>query len=476
MRKLVFLIIILFAAGEIYSQRILTLDEALNIALKESYSIQTANLSLVSSEKSLEAQKLGLRSLVSLSLDLPSYTRSLRTSFDPQTGIDNFYSTENTMLQSSLNISQPVMWTNGTITLSGVLQGNRQIDKNNLQTNNYFSNLVISLNQPLFQINTQARSLERAEINLEKAKRNFSQSEKNIIYSVSAGFFNLVKSKKSLEISTEKVRQTEESYNTASNKFKAGLIAEDQALQLEVELSSSKNELLSSIQNFEEAKNDFKILIGLPLSENIDVQGEVDYRPVTVNVEDAVASALKNRPDILNAENDLYLAELAIDETDARSEIKANLRASYGINKNADQFQNIFDRFADTRSVSLNLNIPLIDWGRNAREVEASEANYQQSKLSLQNQKDNIRKEIVSAVNKLNSSKARVDVLSKTVAIAEKSYNISLERFKVGNITSFELSQSRIRLTEAKLSSLSALIDYKLSVVDLERKTLMKIE
>ena len=124
----------------------------------------------------------------------------------------------------------------------------------------------------------------------------------------------------------------------------------------------------------------------------------------------------------------------------------------------------------------MNVNIPLIDWGRNAREVEASEANYQQSKLSLQNQKDNIRKEIVSAVNKLNSSKARVDVLSKTVAIAEKSYNISLERFKVGNITSFELSQSRIRLTEAKLSSLSALIDYKLSVVDLERKTLMKIE
>ena len=476
MRKLFCIIISLFLVSQVSGQRVLTLDEALSIALKQSYNIQSANYSLISSEKSLEAQKLGLRSLVSLSVDVPSYTRSLRTSFDPTTGTDNFYSTENTMIQTTLSISQPVMFTNGNISLSGVLQGNRQIDVNSVQTNNYFSNLIISLNQPLFQINTQARTLERAEINLEKAQRSFTQQQKDLVYSVSSGFYGLVKTKKNLEITKEKVRQTEESYTTASNKFKAGLIAEDQVLQLEVELSSSKNELLGAIQSFEDAKNDFKILIGLPLSENVDVEGEVDYKIVTVNVEEAVQSALKNRPDILNAEKDLYLTELSIEETDARSEIKANLKASYGINKNADQFESIFNRFADTRSVSLNVSIPLIDWGKNAREVEASEANYEQSKLSFQNKKDNIRKEITSAINQLNSTKARVEVLSKSVGIAERSYNISLERFKVGNITSFELSQSRLRLTEAKLSSLSALIEYKLSVVDLERKTLMKIQ
>ena len=476
MRKVFFIIVMLLISTSVFSQRILKLEDALSIAFKESYSYQSANLSLLNSQKSLEAQKLGLRSLVTLSVDLPSYTRSLQAYFDPSTGIQNYYSTENTMLQSSLNISQPIMLTNSTISISGILQGNRQIDRNSAQTNNYYSNLVFQLNQPLFQINTQARNLERAEINLENAQRSYSQAEKNIIYNVSAGFFNLVKTKKSLEISQERVKQTEESYKTASNKFKAGLIAEDQALQLEVDLASSKNGLLSSIQSFEDAKNDFKILIGLPISENIDVQGEVDYVPAVVNLEDAINSALKNRPDILSAESNVYLSQLAIEDVDARSEIKANLRATYGINKNADQFERIFNQFADTRSVSLNISVPVLDWGKNAREVEASEANYRQSRLNLQNQKDMIRKEIISSVNQLNSTKARVDVLSKTVELAEKSYNISLERFKAGNITSFELSQSQIKLTETKLSNLEALIAYKLSVVDLERKTLMKIQ
>lgn len=476
MRKVFCFILVLLFANQVYSQRVLKLDAALSIALKESYNIQSANYSLINSQKSLEAQKLGLRSLVSLSVDVPSYSRSIISSFDETTGIDNYYSTENTSVQTSLNINQPILFTNGTLTLSGILQGKRQLTSYSDQTNTYYSNLVVSLTQPLFQINTQARSLEKAEINLEKAQRNYTQAEQNIIYNVSASFYNLVKSKKSLDISKEKVRQTEESYNTASNKFKAGLIPEDQLLQLEVDLSSSKNELLSSIQSFEDAKNDFKILIGLPLAEEIDVEGEIDYKAVSVNVEEAVASALKKRPDILNAENDVYLSELAVEETDARSEIKANLKASFGVNKNANQLESVFNHFADTRSISLNINVPVLDWGKNAREVEASEASYNQTKLSLQNSKDNIRKEIISAVNKLNSCKARVDVLSKTVDLAEKSYHISMERFKVGNITSTDLAQSQIRLTEAKLSSLSALIEYKLSIIDLERKTLMKIE
>jgi len=476
MRKVLCFFIVLFFANQIYAQKVLNLNEALSIALKESYNIQTANYTLVNSEKSLEAQKLGLRSQVSLSIDVPSYSRSLTSYFDEETGTEEYYGTESTLLQSTLSVSQPVLLTNSTITLSGILQGKRQVTTSSSQTDSYYSNLVISLSQPLFQINTQARSLEKAEINLVKAQRNYSQSERNIIYNVSSSFYNLVKSKKNLEISNEKVKQTEESSTTASNKFKAGLIAEDQALQLEVDLSSAKNELLSAIQSYEDAKNDFKILIGLPLSDNIDVEGEVEYKPVTVNLDEAVQSALKKRPELLNAETDVYLNELTVEETDAKSEIKANLKASFGVNKSAEQFDYIFNHFADTRSISLNLSVPILDWGKNAREVEASQANYYQSKLTLQNQVDNIKKEIISAVNKLNSCKARVEVLSKTVEIAEKSYHISLERFKVGNITSYELSQSRIRLTEAKLNSLSAYIDYKLSVIDLERKTLMKIE
>ena len=76
----------------------------------------------------------------------------------------------------------------------------------------------------------------------------------------------------------------------------------------------------------------------------------------------------------------------------------------------------------------------------------------------------------------MESAKARVEVLSKSVEVAQKSCDISLARFQAGTITSFDLSQMQLRLTDAKTTSLNALIDYKLALADLARRTLHDFE
>jgi outer membrane protein TolC len=62
------------------------------------------------------------------------------------------------------------------------------------------------------------------------------------------------------------------------------------------------------------------------------------------------------------------------------------------------------------------------------------------------------------------------------VEVARKSYEISTARFEAGNITSFDLSQTQLRLTDAQTNSLNALIDYKLAIADLKRKTFFDYE
>src|SRR5690606_34657100 len=275
---------------------------------------------------------------------------------------------------------------------------------------------------------------------------------------------------KNVQTASERLNQTETSYNTALNKFKAGLIAEVEALQLEVDLAVSRNELLNAERNFQEAKDDFKLLIGLSLRDSIDVAAELEYKPVSVDPQKAVNLALTNRPEILNSEADIQLRELNIDEVDSRGNISARLTANFGINKYDEQFRELFRDFSEDRSVILTLNIPVLDWGRNNREVESAQADLQLSILNYENQKLQIEKEIIEIVNKIESAKARVEVLSKSVEVAEKSYNISLQRFQSGNITSFDLSQMQIRLTDAKTNSLNALIDYKLALADLARR------
>lgn len=465
---------VLIFSTTLLAQRTLTLDDAISIAMGESYTIKSAQQTLIGSQKNLEAIKMGLRSSVDLEFDLPSYSRALTSQFNTSTGTEQFFDFGSTTIEGRLSISQPILFTNGTLSINGSIFGRDQFGSSYGTTRDYFSNVSVSLRQPLFVFNSQKGNLERAEINLEKTQRNFTQAERDLIYNVSAAFYNLFKAKKNVEITEEKVKQTEISYTTASNKFKAGLIAEVEMLQLEVDLATSRNELLNVQQLYEESKNDFKLLIGMSIDEPIDVEAKLEYSPVIIDRDEAVSNALKNRPDILNAESDIALSKMNIEETDSRRTIKAEIYANYGINKNDNAFDNIFNNFADSRSVTMTVSVPIWDWGQNAREVESAEANYNLSALRQKNLEEQITKEILSAINKLNSAKARVDVLSKSVEVAEKSFNISLERFKSGNITSFDLSQMQLRLTDSKINSLNALIDYKLALADLERKTLKK--
>ena len=229
--------------------------------------------------------------------------------------------------------------------------------------------------------------------------------------------------------------------------------------------------MLNLNRSFEENLNNFKILLGLELEDNIDIISDLKYLPIEINKEEAVENAIKNRSDLLNQENDIYLSELNVEEVDANRQIQLELNARYGISNNEQEFKTLFDKLLDDINVALTLSIPVWDWGQNSRRVEAAKANLMSEKLNYDNLKKTIRNEITEVYNRINSAKARVDVLSKTVEIADKSYKISLERFKSGTISSFDLAQMQLRLTEAKNNSISALIDYNLAIADLERKT-----
>jgi outer membrane protein len=160
---------------------------------------------------------------------------------------------------------------------------------------------------------------------------------------------------------------------------------------------------------------------------------------------------------------------------DSRGNVSALLTANYGINRNNEQFKYLFYEFAQDRSVAFTLQLPILDWGRNSREVESAEAMLNQNILAFDNQKQMIRKEVIQITNKIESAKARVEVLSKSVELAQKSYDITLSRFQAGTITSFDLSQMQLRLTDAKINSLNALMDYNLALADLSRKTMMEL-
>ncbi len=457
-------------------QRVLTLDESISIALRESYSMQNANLTLSSQQKNLRATKLGLLSTVDLSLDLPRYNRLLSQQFNPISQLTQFYQIGETRLEGRLAINQPLIVTNGTFSIIGSLFGRDQFSEIRGTNRDYYTNVALQLVQPLFTPNSQQLQLRQAELNLDRATGSYSKARLDIVYNVTLAFYNLYRLTQRAEIAGADARQREDSYNTAVNKFKAGVIPEVEMLKLEVELASSRNDLLNRMADLDAARNSFKVLIGLPIDEEITVAVDTTAPAISIDSAKAIREALANRVELKNADIDRQLREIDVTNTRAQRSFKANLIANYGLSRNDERVQDVFHDFNKTRSVVLTVSLPIWDWGRNRTATEAAEANLRNAEITYANQEKQIVQEVLDLLNRIRLAQSRLEVTRKGEELAEKSYAISVERFKAGSIKSDELVQEQRRLTDAKINSLNALFDLKIALSDLTRKTFWDFE
>jgi outer membrane protein TolC len=122
--------------------------------------------------------------------------------------------------------------------------------------------------------------------------------------------------------------------------------------------------------------------------------------------------------------------------------------------------------------VGFTVSVPILDWGENKARVRAAEARQRQNYLAKEELERSIETETRNSVAQLNNNLKRLQLLEKNVVIAEKSFDITLQRFSDGDIDSQTLALERNRLNSAYRNHLSAFIAYQLSLADIMRKTL----
>jgi outer membrane protein TolC len=121
--------------------------------------------------------------------------------------------------------------------------------------------------------------------------------------------------------------------------------------------------------------------------------------------------------------------------------------------------------------VGLSISIPLLDWGENRALVNAAKSRLKQNEVQKTEVQRSIEREVRNLVADLNSSLKRLQLLEKNVVVAEKSFEITRQRYSDGDIDSQALALERNRLNNAYNSHLRSYISYQLMLAELMRKT-----
>lgn len=470
-------IAVLFLAAllpcRIAAQTTLTLEHALEIAMENSPDIKQLELSLVRSQENLNAQNAALKSQFRLSLTPLDYSQDR--------SFNDFFSTWNTneTLQSfgTFTIAQPIKWTDGTIALINRFGWQDSYSEyQDVRSKTFSNNLYLSFQQPLFTYNRTMLALKELELDLEDTALRYATQKLALERNVAEFFYAVYQNRSDVQVAQAEYENQKISYDIIKNKVDAGLSAMEELYQAELNLLNSESALENRRVLLANSLDAFKRYVGISLFEEIDVLADPTHQPVVVDLQMALDHGLEHRMELRQREIDIENSQFNLIRTKALNEFEGNLSLSYGIIGTDEDFPDIYDTPTKTQKASLSFEIPLWDWGERKSRIKASEASIEMNEVNLEDEKNNIIISIRQVYRNLQNLENQVEIQRKNERNAQLTYDINLERYRNGDLTSMDLNLYQTQLSQAKTNLVRALIDYKIELLNMKIQSMYDFE
>ncbi|NLX66960.1 MAG: TolC family protein [Bacteroidales bacterium] len=472
-------LLLLFAAtlsfSGSYAQSVLTIEQALDIAEEHNPDLKASRLNLERYQQNVVAQRASLKSRFSLDLNPFNYSRSRR--FDNR--LSQWYTNETLNTSGTFMVSQPILLTDGEISLINTFgwQDNKSTVEGVDNSNKAFSNdLYLRLNQPIFTYNRSKMELQRIEFDYENAGIRYALQRLNTERSITNQFYAVYMAINNLAISREELENTEQSFEIIKNKVEADLSAKEELFQAELNLANAQSTVQERYVSLENAKDQLKQSLGMPLSEDIEVIAEIEVSPIAIDLDRVVQNGLSSRMEIRQREIDIELGELQMIQTKSLNEFKGDISLSVGIIGDHERLGNIYENPTQNPRVAISFTVPIFDWGEKKARIKAQKIAQTVAKLEQENLKVDIELDARQVWRRLENLRTQIDIAEKSVRNAQLTYDINLTRYREGDLTGMEISQFQTQLSNRKMAHAQALINYKIELLNLKILSLYDFE
>ena len=454
-------------------QRTLSLQESIKIAQVSSPSIKKSMLNLYGNQRSLDAQRASLKSKFALDITPFDYNRdrSFTDLFSRWNTNEDYNSFAN------FSVRQPILATDGAISLINRLgYRDNYSEFQDIRTKTYSNNLYVQLDQPIFTYNRTKMQIKELELNLENAKISNALQLLSLEQAVTQSFYTFYQRQNNLEIARDEYENQKISYEITKNKVDADLLAKEELYQAELNLATSKSTLQNNEVLLANAADDFKLLLGLDLTEDLAVEVDINFVTREVDLNKAIIYGLEHRMELRQRAIDIERSQFELIRTKSLNEFKGAVSLSLGVFGDNERAPDIYEVPTVNPRIAISFSIPIFDWGENRARMDAAGAALQIEKVNLDVEKNQIVIDIRKVYRNLQNLENQILIAEQNVRNAELTYDINLERYKNGDLTSIDLDRFQSQLSEKKSTLAEALINYKVELLNLKILSLYDFE
>ena len=457
------------------AQIVMTMEQALEYSAQHNPDLINSRMSMERYEQNLIAQKASLKSRFSLNLEPLSYSQSRQ--FDSR--YSDWYTNRSLSSSGTFSISQPIIWTDATLSLNNSLswQNNESSIGGNTNSNRAFSNrLYLSLTQPIFTYNRTKMNMRQIEMNYENARISYALQMLNVERNITSQFYSLFVSQQNLAISESELENAEKNFNIIKDKVDADLVTKDEYYQAELNLAQSRSSLENQRVSLENAKDNFKQALGIPLEEDIIVVCDIEADPVYVDINKALESATTTRLELRQRQISREQQEMSMVQVKDNDSFSGNISLSLGIMGDSEDFNHVYDNPTNNPRVAISFSVPIFDWGARKARIKAAEIERKMFELSAEEELKSIEMNVRSTCRSLDNLLGQISIAEQSQKNAQLTYDLNEERYRNGELTGMQMNQFQTQLSNSKMSYTQAIINYKVQLLNLKILTLYDFE
>ena len=329
----------------------------------------------------------------------------------------------------------------------------------------------LTFKQPLFASGRYLYTYQSANLNVQATEEELKKQRNQLHFDVAQAFYGLLATMEFVKVSQSTVDLAKQQLSISQKLFDSGTSTNFDVLRAKVQLANAKSELIRAKNAILIAKDAFKNLLNINQQDKIGILGDFNQPTIKLDLHQLVQVATKNRPE-LNQLN--YLEQIKKKEV---AMVKANARPSLSLFSNYQLDEN--EKLSNMNriwNIGLSLNYPIFDGLVTKAQVQRAELNVEQLSLQEEQTQDVVKFEVRSAYLKLVEAQTLIEVQKETIEQAKEGVRLANLQYKNGLITSVQLTDAQLALTQAKISRLLSLRDYAVEHANLQKAVGTPIE
>ncbi len=442
----------------------LTLDDCITIARRQSIDATVALGELRSAYWQWRSYKADLLPEVSLSGTLPSWNKRY-SSYQQADGSLSFVRNNYLGLDGAVSIKQKLWLTGGTLNVESSLD---YLHQSGGVSGNQFMSLpvAVTLSQPLFGVNHQKWDRRIEPLRYREAQARFLTETEQVAMQAISLYFSLLLAGEQVNIARQNLQTAEKLYEVAQAKRRMGTISENDVLQLRLDVLTARSALTNSestrqarqfaLRSFLDVEADIDPIMpeDLPLpSLNREGQG------VGLLYEEVLAHALQNNAMATTMRRRQMEADYAVASARANRQ-SVNLYAQLGYTGTGENMSNAYRNLLSNEVIQVGITVPLLDWGKRKGQRKMAESNRDIIQGQLRQQSQEFRQNIFILTEQFNNQAEQLRIAIEADTIARRRYHTNVETFKIGSISTLELSNAQTAKDQARQNRIQQLFNY----------------